>query len=422
MMERIAVIGSGMAGLAAGWLCQQGGHEVTVFEAQPRRGMDAHTLDVAHAEGSGHVDVPLRVMSPHAWSNVLSLCEQVGVETFEVDTFAACSWLQGETWFRSEKLRLGGWGIPWAKGRFLFTAQSLVLLKGFWQLWQGARTLEDPDLTLREFADQQQFPPLFWKGLVLPLLTTICTCDVETLERWPAQHLLRLLQQIVHGKHLVRLRGGTRALVSGLAESLSFVSGSPVASVTASAEGVEVWNEAGDGGTFDRVISAVQANQLGFLGDAFTEERALLSRFPYASGTLWVHQDTRFMPKRPEDWAALHYQMPADFTESMFTVWVNPVEPSLGPADPVFQTWDPLFEPDPETVLAVVPLQRAVVGPENAELLERLTDLQRQPDRRVFFCGSYASAGVPLLESAVRSALTVAGQLGVTPSWNPTWN
>jgi uncharacterized protein len=36
--------------------------------------------------------------------------------------------------------------------------------------------------------------------------------------------------------------------------------------------------------------------------------------------------------------------------------------------------------------------------------LEALAVLHRDPGRRVFFCGSYAAQGIPLLESAVSSA------------------
>ena len=43
MKKKIAVIGSGMAGLAAGWLSSKAGADVTIFEAQLSRGMDFHT-------------------------------------------------------------------------------------------------------------------------------------------------------------------------------------------------------------------------------------------------------------------------------------------------------------------------------------------------------------------------------------------
>ena len=39
---KIAIAGSGIAGLAAGWLLAKEGHQVTVFEKQASLGMDAH--------------------------------------------------------------------------------------------------------------------------------------------------------------------------------------------------------------------------------------------------------------------------------------------------------------------------------------------------------------------------------------------
>ena len=80
MKKKIAIIGSGIAGLTSGWLCREAGAEVTILEARANRGMDSLT-EVLNVEGgdSGHVDVPLRVMSPHAWPTVLKLCEKLGV-------------------------------------------------------------------------------------------------------------------------------------------------------------------------------------------------------------------------------------------------------------------------------------------------------------------------------------------------------
>ena len=57
----IAVIGSGMAGLATARILKDAGHSVTIFEALPGRGMDSHSTEF---EG-GLIDAPLRVMNPH---------------------------------------------------------------------------------------------------------------------------------------------------------------------------------------------------------------------------------------------------------------------------------------------------------------------------------------------------------------------
>ncbi|MEX0605762.1 MAG: FAD-dependent oxidoreductase [Marinobacter sp.] len=401
MTYSIAVIGSGMAGLAAAYRARRAGHKVTVFEARDSHGMDAHALTM----DGGLVDVPLRVMSPDAWPSVLQLAKEVGVGIFKVRVHASCSWINRDTWFRSGEVPVLGWPFI-GSWRYLDT-RALRLGQGILQLRRLTRSLErkNNNVTLGEALEHHDFDPLFWRGLVLPMLTTICTCEEEHLLNWPAAQLLSLLHGILHGSELYRLKGGTSALVEGLAEYLPLHSGSPVAQVEEVNDGMKVYNTRGEGGVFDRVIVATQANQLSFLDNAqFGDEREMLENIGFAAGELWVHQDTRFMPEKKQDWTALNFQMNEALEKPTFTVWVNEVEPTLKGKPPVFQTWNPLFEPDPDTVLARVPLQRAVVHTGTARVHEALDQWHRQPGRKVFFCGSWAYEGVPLLESAVRSA------------------
>lgn len=401
MSYSIAVIGSGMAGLAAAYRARRAGHHVTVFEAHNSHGMDAHALMF----DGGLVDVPLRVMSPDDWPSVLQLARMVGVETFEVRTYTSCSWINRHTWFRSGEVPITGWPFV-GSWRYLNTC-ALRMGWGIWQLRRLTRKLEQQgaELTLGQVLEQHKPDPLFWRGLVLPILTTICTCKEKHLLSWPAAQLLMLLHSILHGSRLYRLTGGTSALVRGLVKELSFYCGSPVVQVEANSGGVRVYNKRGDGGVFDRVIVATQANQLGFLDDIqFVEEKKILANISFDAGELWVHQDPRFMPAKKQDWTALNFQMDEALKAPMFTVWVNQVEPTLKNSAPVFQTWNPLYEPDPDTVLARIPLERAVVHSGTARVHEALSQWHRQPDRKVFFCGSWAYEGVPLLESAVRSA------------------
>ena len=408
MTLSIAVIGSGMAGLAAAFGCREAGHQVTTFEANKGFGMDAHTLNV----DGGIVDVPLRVMSPGGWKSVLNLAARVGVETFPVTVNSSCSWSDQRSWFRSGRVPLTGWPFV-GSWRYLntHTARLPLELLRLSRLTNELRQTQS-GLTLAQLLRQESFDPLFWRGLVLPLLTTICTCSEEHLLAWPAGQLLAMLNGIIHGDDLCRLKGGTSALVAALSRELNCISGSPVNRVSIEGDKVEVFNDHGDGGLFDRVIIATQANQLSFLNDAqFAREKKVLQDIRFDTGELLVHRDPRFMPRRKQDWSALNFQMDRQLTRPMFTVWVNDVEPTLRDKAPVFQTWNPLYEPEAGTVIARVSLQRAVVHQGTSSVHQQLREWHAQPGRKVFFCGAWAYDGVPLLESAVRSSEVVVAAL-----------
>lgn len=417
MQESIAVIGSGMAGLAAARICHDAGHRVTVFESQARRGMDAHTLAVA----GGFVDVPLRIMSPLHWGSVLALADHVQVGTFSVDSFISCSWMDQHTWFRNRRIPFTG--LPMIGSWRYVNRDALRIVLGLQQLSQALKELrrhDDTHTTLREFLARNDFDPLFWRGAVLNVLKTICTCSEEHLLAWPALELLSLLEMITYGNHFLRLQGGTPALVDGLAANLDFFSGSPVMQLRQEETGVEVRNARGEGGRYDRAIVATPANQTGFLdAGQFGREVAALRGINFDKGELVVHGDTRFMPRRRADWVPLNFLMTRDLRESMWTVWVNPVEPTLQADVPVFQTWNPLIEPAPDKVMMRVPLARAVVHGGTGPALATLRQLHAEPGRRVFFCGSWAYPGVPLLESAVRSAVAVGRELRLPVPWAP---
>lgn len=166
MTYSIAVIGSGMAGLAAAYRARRAGHDVTVFEACDSHGMDAHALTV----DGGQVDVPLRVMSPDAWPSVLQLAKEVGVGTFEVRTHASCSWTNRHTWFRSGEVPVLGW--PFIGSWRYLDVRALQMGQGIWQLGRLTRKLErgNSDATLAEVLEHHDFDRLFWRGLVYPFL------------------------------------------------------------------------------------------------------------------------------------------------------------------------------------------------------------------------------------------------------------
>ncbi len=154
---------------------------------------------------------------------------------------------------------------------------------------------------------------------------------------------------------------------------------------------------------------------LPLLGGASPEESSVLQGFRYGAVDVVMHQDPRAMPPQSSQWAPVNYVLSQEHDRPMVSIWVNHLLPTYTDMRPVFQTINPQTDIDAALVLQHSRFERPIADLGTAALLRRLNTLHCQADRRVFFCGSYAAHGIPLLESAVASAMQVTQKiLGLT--------
>lgn len=420
-MSKIAIIGGGMAGLTAARILKDAGHEVSVFEALLGKGMDSHSLQI---EG-GIIDSPLRVMNPLIWKNTLALARSVGIEMFQVNTYMSCNWLENsdknlirtKTWLttsRAKSIR-----FPLFADWKIAQQHVLSLIKGVAQFHQAVQNfLKLPDvvqrqLTLAQFMNRYPIDAKFWHGCMMPVLYTLCTCDEKSLGDWPAKPLIKFLKQMQQGAPLLRMYGGTHAFVQALSQDLIFYSGAKVLEVKCNAHDVTVTNAQGICINVDKVIVTTPTHVIDFLDEQqFSQELELLRTYHFTQGELVIHTDEKCMPQDKKHWSALSYCMNKSYQQHMFSVWLNAVEPSLVGKPAIFQTWNPTIKLDEAKVIDRVRLTRAIVDQNTAINTKKLMAVQQDPNRQVYFCGSWLCDGLPILESAVTSAMFIAEQLG----------
>ena len=330
----------------------------------------------------------------------------------------SCSWLfedRTETWLTTSRSRIGN--FPIINNRKGIQQYGWRLVKGMLQLKTAIHQFfksKNQDITLAEFINQNDIEEVFWHGVVMPVLYTICTCNPKTIGDWPAKNLLEFLRHLTDGDMLLRMKGGTPAFVDSLIKGIDIHSGSAIKKVEQQGEKVLVENSQGEQNLFDRVIVATPTSKIDeFLNpEQFAEDMNLLKQFRFEQGDLVIHTDATVMPPRRKDWSVLSYMMDRKFTRQQFTVWMNAVEPTLVGKNPVFQTWRPVVDIDPKKVISKVTLTRAVVDSQTVALNKELQQRHLDPSRKVFYCGSWSCDGLPILESAVTSAMHIAEILG----------
>ncbi len=417
-MERIAIIGSGIAGLSAAHTLSQapGARRVTLYEGGQHFGGHANTVDVT-LDGVTHgVDTGFLVYNERTYPGLIQLFAELGVPTVPSDmSFSVQARNDGLTW----------------SGTSLATvfAQKRNLLKAdFWRMLRDilrfnrlatAMAAQDrrlaPDLSTQAFLAEHGFSQAFQDWYLLPMIACIWSCPRERMLAFPIASLIRFchnhgLLQVTQRPQWYTVKGGSREYVRRLiGQQTDARLNTPVVSVERMPAGNLVHTAHGSE-HFDHVIFACHPDQtLRLLGnDARPQERAVLGAIRYQPNRAVLHTDAGLLPEQRAAWAAWNYETGGTDADQAVCLhyWINQLQP-LPWQQPVIVSLNPLREPDPATVIQTFEYDHPVFDAAALEAQRRLSTLQGR--RSSWFCGAWAGYGFH--EDGLQSGQRVAREL-----------
>ena len=409
----VGIVGSGIAGLVSAWRLSKAGMKVTLFESSDRLGMAAHEVDIKFGATSLTGDVPSRMFNRELWPHLFSIYKQIGVRFEPVHPGQSLNNERGKTYLRFPVGFRPTIAPHWLAGN----RNRRITMDLFRFRRQGLRDLESGignEVSLQEYLDNGGLTREFQDYFLFPTLaTTVCTCSYQALRRYPASIILAGLKRIASKEPLLRVVAGSSDVVARLSAPVADIRlNSEVRQVCTQGDRVTVESVSGQTQSrqeeFDFVILATQANHAAHLvSDSDDRVHEILSSFVYENVPVVVHQDESFMPNRPRDWTTFN-MFADDSSAGMCTVWMNQFHRQWETDEQVFQTIQTLRTVPAEKVVKRVNLQRPVVDATSFSKWRHLELMNRQSRRRVFFAGSYAMPGIPLLETGAESASQVA--------------
>ena len=284
---RIAVIGTGIAGLGAAYALSRA-HDVELFEREDRLG--GHSNTVVH-DGLA-LDTGFIVHNESNYPELIRLFRELEVRTqpSEMSFSVSCA----------------RHGLEYAGRRPLGHAPLKLVREIVRFLREAKGTMRTAgDQTLGAYVAEHGYSNQFRDHFLVPLTAAIWSSGTGAVLEFPAGYALGFFDN--HGmlgfrrKRWRTVVGGSRAYVEALLErSRATVHlGLPVRGVMRDDGGVELRTADGEACRFDGVVVAVHGDQaLPLLTDPSDDERRILGAFRSTASETVLHTDERLLPAR----------------------------------------------------------------------------------------------------------------------------
>ncbi|GHJ86380.1 hypothetical protein NliqN6_2782 [Naganishia liquefaciens] len=464
---RIAIVGSGVAGLAATWaLNEHSDHLVNLYESADYVGGHAHTVEFKRdGKEPCDVDSGFIVFNPPTYPNFLAFLKHKGIAYLPTTmTFSVTRDLGDFEWAGE-----GLFGV-FCQARNLFNPRMYRMLLDVFRFnlfgldlvtesrpqrkkdAAGGPTsgktgqsagmdvdeVDEREISIGEYLEREGYGEGFKEDYLLPMTAAIWSTPADKCALdFPARTLVRFF----HNHHLMQvegrpkwltIKGGSKHYVNSIVEKLPAENlhlNTKIVGITPHTEGVTLTEHNGTRHEYDYVILATHSDtaleMLRNGGGASAEEEDILGKFEWNKNEAVVHWDEKLMPIRKKAWSAWNVLTssekssgaPSTAASDVNTVSLTYNMNSLQSLSeerhgPVLVTLNPPFAVDKAKEVGRYQYEHPIYSAASVKAQSRLAEIQNK--RRVTFAGAWTHYGFH--EDGFTSGLRVAvEQFHATP-------
>ncbi|KAG8160241.1 hypothetical protein KVR01_009777 [Diaporthe batatas] len=448
--KKVAIVGSGCAGIAALWALNRTPHDVYVYEAAERLGGHTNTVPWTRGKYRTAVDTGFIVMNTATYPNFINFLSKVDVQTEPTEmTFGVSrdhglfEWagtsLDSVFTQRRHIFSPRMWRMIFDIVRFNQFALDLLAeddeqrttayhVNGTGNGYGNGRhtpKLAKVEETIGEYLSREGYSDAFRDDYLIPMTAAVWSTSPDkcTLE-FPAVTLVRflwnhhLLSTIATRPAWLTIKEGSQsyidAVMKGFPPNHLFLN-TPVKSVTNEGDGrVRIHLHDGKSEVYDHVILATHGDQAyEIIKDTATaEERSIMSKFKTSKNTAVLHSDLTHMPASRKAWSSWNYMTlsspwsgKSNIDQVSLTYNMNILQ-HIPPSTfgDVLVTLNPLHEPDPKTVQGRYEYTHPLYNGESVRAQALLTKIQNR--RGISYAGAWTKYGFH--EDGFSSGLRVA--------------
>jgi predicted NAD/FAD-binding protein len=405
---RVAVIGSGIAGLASARLLSRK-HAVTLFEANAYPGGHTHTHAI-HMDGRDYtVDTGFIVHNRAHYPLLSALFDDLGVETQPTTmSFSVRNQASGLEYNAANLDTL------FCQRRNLLSPRFLGMIRDLMRFYREAPALleesgEGP--SLGEYLERGGYGAAFRDEHLVPMASALWSSPSAAVLGFPAHYLVQFMANhqmlSLSGRPEWRVvTGGSRRYVDAMRARWSVDErlNTPVLAVRRGDDAVDLVTPAGTQ-SFDEVVLACHSNQaLALLADADDTERSILSAMTYQANDTVLHTDASLLPRSRKAWAAWNAFIPADPGDACTVSYCMNLLQGFSSPEPFVVTLNRSNAIDPKRILRRMSYEHPVYTHASVAAQTRKAEIQGR--RRVWFAGAYWGWGFH--EDGIRSAVELA--------------
>ena len=328
MKKKIAIIGSGIAGLSSAYFLQND-FDVTLFEKNDYLGGHANTRKVQDSQGNAiSIDTGFIVYNELTYPNLTKLFHQLQVPIADSD-------MSFSFYNPSNQFEYGGGGLRalFADPRNLINRKFYGMVKDiikFYKTFQIGKP--DPKISIRQYLESHQYSKEFIDYHFIPLISSIwSTPDQNSLDQ-PLSSIVSFFQNHKLFNFLDRpqwktVQGGSRNYIDFLINASHFEIelSSQITSIYRSPQiQIHTRNEKK---TFDYLVFACPPNRfLPILMDKNADEIKLFSSFRFQSNLTQLHQNSDLMPPHRAAWSSWNFHTNENQLCTL-SYWMNRLQP-----------------------------------------------------------------------------------------------
>ena len=314
-MEKLAIIGTGIAGMGCAHLLQHK-YDLAIYEQNDYVGGHTNTVTVNENGKDIFIDTGFMVFNYETYPNLCNLFKEIKAPVKKSDMSFSVQHVKSG-------LEYCGSGLDglFAQRKNIFNPRYVKMLMQIQRFNKEAvNILDDPKYAQYSLGDYiKEFnygEDMLWKYLV-PMSAAVWSMPMELMLNFPAVTLIRFFKN--HGFLGLNTQHQWYTLHNGSAAYRELLTAPfrervqvnmPVVKVEITEGKAVVHTKGAASQIFDKVIFACHGDQaLRLLNSPSTDEERLLKNFKYQVNTATVHTDSSIMPKNKKVWSSWNYRV-----------------------------------------------------------------------------------------------------------------